>query len=370
MTGGRNLLREMTAAVLCGTLLLSGGAFAAQPGPLPADVPENAWYAPYVRLCLEEGLMGVLEDGKFHPDQELSLADLLILTAQLWSKTGGREEKQWKTEPDEIWISGDTPPTQEAGLDFTYTDAVAYVSARDNGYMAQIRPRLEESGKSAAETPAVREDLCILLGGNMSSPVYCRGTSMEVDETLGHGARTLYYTGVMEGTGAGFELERPLPRREAAAFLARYAHPEWRIPEERLTGKSQEELSLIYLTFSSFGRAYLEYKLDLVSGELWSYEMTEDNMESRDPDLENEGYRLRGELDRGVVEEFKGSDGVRSTLSWGPRYEAAYFLDGLHWQLTLVFSDESEWEVHGSNAFPPGWEEFWNGFCALAGIEG
>lgn len=60
--------------------------------PLPAaqaagadfsDVAPGDWFAPYVGVCVEEGLMKGVGDGCFAPDRALSLAECVVLAARL-----------------------------------------------------------------------------------------------------------------------------------------------------------------------------------------------------------------------------------------------------------------------------------------------
>ncbi len=48
-----------------------------------SDVPANAWYAPYVEVCVERGLMQGVGDGKFAPDEDLSCDACSVLLLRL-----------------------------------------------------------------------------------------------------------------------------------------------------------------------------------------------------------------------------------------------------------------------------------------------
>lgn len=386
MIDRRSLLpawKRILAAGLCLALLLPQGARAAGEQERSfSDVPEGAWYSYYVHLCVEAGLMGGFSDGTFRPDRQLSVAELIVLTARLWSKTREDEkEAHAKDAPiSEEWLMEEEPPIEELGLDFSYTDALRYVYERDYGCMAEIEQRLAEGGKTAADTLATREDLCVLLGGNMSSPVFRRRWTAQVEE-LDLAAYNMYMAGIMVGTGSGFELDRTLPRREAAAFLARFAYPELRLPDEESNLRKREELAQIHIAYGSFGTSFLEYKLELSSGKLWSFRLEDADKYSsdhdedtgwyrsdgRNPRAENEGYQTCRELDQARLAEFKNSAELKNALTWGQRYEAAYVFDGLQCGITFTFRDGSEWRISCSNAFPDGWEAFQETFRALLG---
>lgn len=68
--------------------------------PLPAaqaagadfsDVAPGDWFAPYVGVCVEEGLMKGVGDGLFAPNAPLGLDQMLVLTARLYQRQKGGE---------------------------------------------------------------------------------------------------------------------------------------------------------------------------------------------------------------------------------------------------------------------------------------
>jgi len=78
-------MKRFYALTLIIILLLadSGVSFAADKDPVFSDVPEDAWYAPYVDVCYREGLINGVGDGKFNPDEVVSLADMYVACARL-----------------------------------------------------------------------------------------------------------------------------------------------------------------------------------------------------------------------------------------------------------------------------------------------
>lgn len=345
-----------------------------------SDIPAGAWYAPHAALCTEKGIMEADENGAFRPDDILSVADLVVMTARLWAISGEHEEDDFEHEiTDEIWFpdTGDALTNESV---IHYREVLHYVCQRAHGTLGSIEMRLKKTGRSATDTLAIRDDVCQLLGISMHSTVYRRMWTPEADG-LEYDAYTMYMTGIMEGTDNGFELERPLPRREAAAFFARYLHPELRYPTEVRNVRQSDEVAEIKLAFSSFGRIFLEFKLDVLNGVLWKYEMkTQDekndrNIETnigrrpgRDPKAKNEGYQTHTELSGESLSAFMKSEALAKVLTWGDYYKEARVFDGLQWQYTFTFCDDSEWSVYGSNAFPNGWNKFWDAFVELAGL--
>lgn len=48
-----------------------------------SDVSPDDWFAPYVEVCVEEGLMQGTGDGMFSPNKNLSLAETLALAVRV-----------------------------------------------------------------------------------------------------------------------------------------------------------------------------------------------------------------------------------------------------------------------------------------------
>ena len=56
------------------------------------DVKDTDWFAPYVEVCVEEGLMQGTGDGKFEPQRELTITEAMVLTARLHATLAGERE--------------------------------------------------------------------------------------------------------------------------------------------------------------------------------------------------------------------------------------------------------------------------------------
>lgn len=61
-------------------------AFGTAPLPTFTDVSPQDWFAPYVTLCAETGLMTGTGENTFDPSRELTLTEALVLTARLHAK--------------------------------------------------------------------------------------------------------------------------------------------------------------------------------------------------------------------------------------------------------------------------------------------
>ena len=79
-----------------------------------ADVPADAWYAPYVGAAAEAGLMNGTGGGKFSPAKTLSLAEVVTLTARLYAEDRG--EAVPSSAAGEPWYQGAYDYCVEKGL--------------------------------------------------------------------------------------------------------------------------------------------------------------------------------------------------------------------------------------------------------------
>lgn len=59
--------------------------------PAFRDVPAGAWYAPYVDVCVEEGLMQGVGGGKFEPERQLTSAEAMMLAYRLYCLQHGED---------------------------------------------------------------------------------------------------------------------------------------------------------------------------------------------------------------------------------------------------------------------------------------
>lgn len=78
--------KNLICALVCLSLCLPS-ALAAEPGFL--DVSQDDWFAPYIQVCTEKGLMNGVGEGQFAPQRELSQAECLALAARLHELQNG-----------------------------------------------------------------------------------------------------------------------------------------------------------------------------------------------------------------------------------------------------------------------------------------
>lgn len=65
-----------------------------------SDVSPDDWFAPYVEVCVEAGLMNGVGDGRFAPEGELTLTEAFVLTARLHARNAGQELPHYDLPPD------------------------------------------------------------------------------------------------------------------------------------------------------------------------------------------------------------------------------------------------------------------------------
>lgn len=75
-------MRRAAAGLLAGALMLASPAWGAEV-PAFSDVEPGSWYEEGVRVCVEEGLMEGVGDGRFAPEEALSYEELIVLSARL-----------------------------------------------------------------------------------------------------------------------------------------------------------------------------------------------------------------------------------------------------------------------------------------------
>lgn len=74
--------KTLSRAELCSLLSLTLSRTASSPSPFP-DVPDDAWYAPYVTAMYDLGLVEGRDDGTFGPEDTLSQQELITVLARL-----------------------------------------------------------------------------------------------------------------------------------------------------------------------------------------------------------------------------------------------------------------------------------------------
>lgn len=474
-------MKRFLAAALMLALVLPLPALGAEADAGFSDVPSDDWFAPYVEVCVEEGLMQGTGDGTFAPERELTLPEAIVLAARLYARLQGLEDiptaGEMPEDPHDMLLFYDEQGTQIGNLEdiaitnilgnplfvgmkpeflakvdsskpltmvidvgfwantfepfsqlkdgpHTYVGTYGELDFKSgslhqgywfpfdketddlqinieflgcfidwNGETYRGLVQLQNSGSGwykdaflyllsvedltlegadhdtmpeeadfswLEREPCFRGDLAELLYQLLPveelSPLSLRQPPDATEEW----ALALYWAGIFTGVDeAGtFHSQGHLTRAEAAAILARVIRPDLRksAPAEE---RSPEELVRLEVQHGSFGRIESKYTLDLSENSLTAWY----SGYFQDADDREETVALTGE----AVEAFRQSPAAESLLGWGEVYYNMNVMDGHQWGMTLTFSDGETREIHGSNAYPEGWDLVYDALLALTG---
>ena len=114
---------------------------------------------------------------------------------------------------------------------------------------------------------------------------------------------------------------------------------------------------------------FYEYKIDLKNKQLWEYtaRTAVGPYIPRDESAENEGYTFVRDLEDGNIRAFLNSAARYGFAGWDTSYNNLNTYDGYQWGITITFSDGSEKEMSGSNAYPDAWDKMRGAFENLTG---
>ena len=208
------------------------------------DVAADAWYAPYVAACAEDGLMKGAGGGRFDPGGVMTLPEALTLAARIHHRTHGGDGAL-PPAPEELTVTEGRP---------WWIDALWY--AVENGILedAALYTPLPQG-------PATRWDLARLMAAAAGElePIREAAPDPGLDAEIWLTVLPLYEAGILNGVdGSGaFHPEGTLTRAEAAAMAARIARPELRLTQEVSIPESLEELGLSVLPLLPIGQVTL-----------------------------------------------------------------------------------------------------------------
>lgn len=205
------------------------------------DVAPGDWFAPYVEVCVQEGLIRGTGEGVFSPEGTVSTGEALVMAARvMWQAQGGRGELPRGGPAEElagVWMGQGVEPGEPryAGLlerfsayEGSYAWDALFYFYKEAGFDTFFLPNLYSC---APEEPVTR-------AGFFSSLSYAaQGLEMEAINEIEHVpdsyvyVRELYEAGILAGVDqyGTFAAERGLTRAEAAAALARIAEPGLRL---------------------------------------------------------------------------------------------------------------------------------------------
>lgn len=197
----------MKKKLVCGFLCLGlclGSAQAAETGF--TDVKDDDWFAPYVSVCVESGLMKGTGDGTFNPSGTITVAEVAAIAARMRESATGEA------------IPGVTPRPGES-LPW-YQQYVGYLTA--NGVA------VPEPTKNAT-----RQDFISLLSAvTPAGELTAINSISSLPDTADPEVLAFYNAGILTGTDdfGTFAGDRTLTRSEAAAMVSRVVRKELRLP--------------------------------------------------------------------------------------------------------------------------------------------
>ncbi len=189
-----------------------------------SDVSEEDWFAPYVALCVEEGLMQGTGEGRFEPEKELTDPESLTLALRLYDlQRGGAgtlktapedwyEEIPWWRDAYYTYSSLEDEAVKAAFEELLWFPEHLSVIIRDK-YDPTSRLHFARALDAAA--------------GELKSINQVEAIPDTKDQAVLH----LYRAGILTGVdGRGtFQPDGSLTRAEAAAMLIRVVDPALRI---------------------------------------------------------------------------------------------------------------------------------------------
>ena len=206
----------MKRNLICGALCLSlclPAALAAE--TTFSDVKEDDWFAPYVSICVEHGLMNGTDNG-FQPEKVLTNGEAAALAARIREKLTG-QAIVFPAQGETVW-----PWT------YPYTSYLEDAIQALGGH--------EEAARviAAPVSPATRSGFMALLalathGAEDSLPAINAITALP--DTDNADVLRFYNAGILTGTDSlgTFSPVGTLTRSEAAAMIARILEPDLRV---------------------------------------------------------------------------------------------------------------------------------------------
>lgn len=126
--------------------------------PAFSDVPDDAWYAPYVEVCVEAGVMRGVGGGRFAPESYLTQEESLVLLMRLYDLLQGGDG-EFLDPPPEAW--GTYRLTYEDGTSLLLTSGQMGGVGTHSGswYTAALSPGDRAIAEAHLEQSATLTDL-------------------------------------------------------------------------------------------------------------------------------------------------------------------------------------------------------------------
>lgn len=196
---------------------VSSARFPLVKGKLPSysDVSSRAWYAVWVDLAYNVGLMQGVGNGIFAPNQTLTVAEVLRMAAVMESRAQGDD---FHLQP----VSG--TPWYRSSVTYCEASGVIQPGQFDNYERPVTRA---EMAQVFAATTLGRS----IAQMNSLSEVISRIPDVKAGDFAADAIFDLYAKGILMGTDSSltFRPDSYLTRAEAAAIVSRMARPEQRV---------------------------------------------------------------------------------------------------------------------------------------------
>ena len=259
--------KRLLPVLLALTLTLPLPALAKEASTGFTDVSPEDWFAPYVVVCVEEGLLNGVGEDRFAPGQVLNSDEALVMAARVLLKANGEAEFPKGPDAQGFWDwAGRNAQQYSMGLSVDETQWYVDSWCWDPlVYLAQAGgPDLFPDGgiTYATDRYTFFKALSFAAQG-LELPVI--NTVEAVPGTRDERVLDLYRAGILAGTDlyGSFDGQAPLTRAEAAAALARLARPELRV-EFALQESPYQNYTLTYL-MDGESNAGLNYPLVAIS---------------------------------------------------------------------------------------------------------
>lgn len=197
----------MKRKLLCALLtlgLLLGSAQGAESSF--SDVKTEDWFAPYVNVCVESGLMKGTGNNRFSPQGVITAAEVATIAARLGESLNNAPI-----------VTGTAAPGENLPWYHWYVENL-------KGYGVTV---------SAPESPASRlEFISYLAAVTPKENLTAINAISTLPDVTDKGVLSFYNAGILTGVDnyGTFAGDRTLTRSEAAAMVARLAEPQLRLP--------------------------------------------------------------------------------------------------------------------------------------------
>ena len=206
-----------TISSLLTSLDIPSAQFPLVAGRLPSftDVANTAWYAPWVNVAYNVGLVSGVGDNLFAPEKTLTVAEALQLAANMESQYTGDDFHTQSTSTAEVWYQSAVDYCITSGI-ITRWQFTDYTRAITRSEMAQIF----DATSLASDLPVINS---VTVGKTIPDVSSTTSGASEIYH--------LYATGILSGVDDSltFNPDVTITRAEVATIVSRMARAEHRI---------------------------------------------------------------------------------------------------------------------------------------------